>query len=336
MENKYPKLNYIGNKEKISEWIGSLIPEDATSLLDAFAGGSSIGYMAKCKGLSVYSNDILAINYHIAKAVVENKGEILTDEDIEVIFNGTPIEGFMYHNYANTYYFPDECKELDLYRNNIDKLSSDYKKSLALVLMRRAMIRKMPYSRFTIRWDKIVQLRDEEYSYKVYKRKRAYHNQSFKFHFLDNLKEYNEAVFDSGTINKAFNMDVFDALEQIKADVVYLDPPYAGTMCDYYGFYNLLDEYIHGKKTEPFANNFVDRKTVIGLFDKLFSKLANFKYWMLSYNSRSFPTKEVLMGLLQKYSSNVVLYEMPYAYKVTGKEKKQKDVEYLFVVKNEK
>ena len=24
------------------------------------------------------------------------------------------------------------------------------------------------------------------------------------------------------------------------------------------------------------------------------------------------------MGLLQKYSSNVVLYEMPYAYKVTG------------------
>ena len=164
--------------------------------------------MAKCKGLSVYSNDILAINYHIAKAVVENKGEILTDEDIEVIFNGTPIEGFMYHNYANTYYFPDECKELDLYRNNIDKLSSDYKKSLALVLMRRAMIRKMPYSRFTIRWDKIVQLRDEEYSYKVYKRKRAYHNQSFKFHFLDNLKEYNEAVFDSGTINKAFNMDV--------------------------------------------------------------------------------------------------------------------------------
>ena len=98
----------------------------------------------------------------------------------------------------------------------------------------------------------------------------------------------------------------------------------------------MLDEYIHGKKTEPFANNFVDRKTVIGLFDKLFSKLANFKYWMLSYNSRSFPTKEVLMGLLQKYSSNVVLYEMPYAYKVTGKEKKQKDVEYLFVVKNEK
>lgn len=336
MTSKYPKLNYIGNKEKISEWISSLIPADATSLLDAFSGGSSIGYTAKCKGLSIYSNDILAINYHIAKAVIENKEEILTDEDIEIIFNGTPLDGFMYQNYSNIYYFPEECRELDLYRHNIEKLSSDYKKSLALVLMRRAMIRKMPYSRFTIKWDKIVQLRDEEYSYRLYRRKRAYHNKSFKFHFLGNLTEYNESVFDNGAINKAYNMDIFEALKEIKADVVYLDPPYAGTMCDYYSFYNLLDEYIQGKKIAPFSNNFMDKKTIIQLFDKLFSKLTEFKYWMLSYNSRSLPPKETLMSLLQKYSSNVALHEMPYAYKVTGKEKKEKDIEYLFVVKNEK
>jgi adenine-specific DNA-methyltransferase len=336
MENKYPKLNYIGNKEKISEWICSFIPEDATSIFDAFSGGSSVGYIAKCKGLAVYSNDILSINYHIAKALIENKEETLTPDDIETIFEGNPIEGFMYNNYSDTYYFPNECKELDLYRSNINKLTSEYKQSLALILMRRAMIRKMPYSRFTIKWDKIVQLRDEEYSYRIYKRKRAYHNQSFKFHFLDNLDEYNNAVFDNGCINKAYNLDIFEALKEIKADVIYMDPPYAGTMCDYYGFYNLLDEYIAGEKLAPFDNNFIDRNTVINLFDKLFSCLTNFKYWILSYNSRSFPSKEVLLELLQKYSPHVVLHEMPYAYKVTGKEKKQKDVEYLFVVKNEK
>ena len=49
--------------------------------------------------------------------------------------------------------------ELDLYRDNIEKLNSDYKKALAFSLLRRAMIRKMPYSRFNINWDKIVQLR---------------------------------------------------------------------------------------------------------------------------------------------------------------------------------
>ena len=33
------------------------------------------------------------------------------------------------------------------------------------------MIRKMPYSRFNISWEKVKQLRDEDYSYKHYKRK---------------------------------------------------------------------------------------------------------------------------------------------------------------------
>ena len=31
--------------------------------------------------------------------------------------------------------------------------------------------------------------------------------------------------------------------KKVKADLIYLDPPYCGTMNDYYG-YNLLDEYI--------------------------------------------------------------------------------------------
>jgi adenine-specific DNA-methyltransferase len=85
--------------------------------------------------------------------------------------------------------------ELDLYRENIKKLNSTHKQSLAFTLIRRAMIRKMPYSRFNINWEKIKQLRDEEWSYEKYKRKRAYHNKTFKFHFLENLDEYNNAVF---------------------------------------------------------------------------------------------------------------------------------------------
>ena len=72
---------------------------------------------------------------------------------------------------------------------------------------------------------------------------------------------------------------------------------------------------------------------IIEQFDRLFSRLTNFKYWMLSYNSRSKPTKEELLSLLQQYAKEVDVYEMPYAYKVTGKEKKQKDIEYLFIAK---
>lgn len=329
----YPTVNYIGNKEKIVTWITSLIPEDVSSLLDVFCGGCSVSYAAKEKGISVFSNDILAINHYIGKALIENESTILTQEDVNRIFEGDPFEGFMYKNYANKFYFPDECMQLDLYRKNVLELDDEYKRALAFILLRRAMIRKMPYSRFTIRWDKICQLRDEQFSYEHYKRPRSYHNKSFRFHFEDNLAEYNAAVFSNGKKNHALNLDVYEAIDSVEADAIYLDPPYAGTMNDYFGFYGLLDSYINGKVAEPFDNNFIDRKTIIEQFDRLFGSLAKYKYWMLSYNSRSNPSKDELLELIHKYADNVVVHEMPYAYRVTGKEKKNKDIEYLFVVK---
>ena len=334
MIQKFPKINFIGNKEKIAKWITDYFPEDAESVFDAFSGGGSVSYFSKAKGLKVISNDILKINYFISKALVENSEVKLDFEDIDLIFSGTPKEGFMFNNYSEIFFFPKECKELDLYRENIDKLSSEYKKALALILMRRAMIRKMPYSRFNINWEKIVELRNEKLSYEKYKRKRAYHNQSFKTHFLENINDYNRAVFDNEKNNLSLNEDVFDAIEKFQADIIYLDPPYTGTMNNYFGFYGMLDEYIEGKKIEPFGNNFIDKKTSIDLFDKLFSKLGNFKYWYLSYNNSSYPTKEILVELLGKYSDNIKIIERPHIYKITGKENKKSNIEYLFIVEN--
>ena len=330
----YPTVNYIGNKEKIVQLISSLIPKDATSLLDVFCGGCSVGYMAKEMGLTVYTNDILKINYYIAMALIENNETTLCAEDVEQIFQGEPFEGFMFKHFSDEYYFPEECMDLDLFRKNIDDIKDKYKRAMAFTLMRRAMIRKMPYSRFTRKWDKVKELRDEELSYAKYGRRRHYHNQSFQFHFEDNLKEYNDAVFSNNKPNKAYNLDVYEAIEKIDADIIYLDPPYAGTMNDYFGFYGLLDAYIEGKKVEPFANNFMDKNAITEQFDNLFSKLGKYKYWMLSYNSRSKPTKEELLEIIKKYSCNITVHEMPYAYRVTGKEKKQKDIEYLFIIKN--
>ena len=123
-------------------------------------------------------------------------------------------------------------------------------------------------------------------------------------------------------------------MEKVTADVIYLDPPYTGTMNDYFGFYGMLDEYIAGKKLQPFENNFTNKKTSLELFDTLFSKLNNFKYWYLSYNNSSFPSKEQLIELLEKYSNNVRIVEKPHIYKITGKENKKVNLEYLFIVEN--
>lgn len=331
---KYPKINYIGNKEKIAKWICDQFPEDAKTVFDAFSGGCSLSYEAKCRGLEVYTNDILKVNYHIANALIQNNNTVLDKNDIELIFNGEPFEGFMFDNYANVFFFPEECKELDLYRSNIEKLASEEKKSLAFALMRRAMIRKMPYSRFNLNWDNILQLRDEKYSYEKYKRKRAYHNQLFKSHFLENIDEYNNAIFDNKKNNISYNNDVFDLIENVKADIIYLDPPYSGTMNNYFDFYGLIDNFISSTKTTPFENNFIKKNDAFLLFDKLFSKLKNFKYCFLSYNNSSYPSKEGMLYLLNKYVDNVEVIERKHNYQITGKDKKEENKEFLFIVRN--
>lgn len=72
-----------------------------------------------------------------------------------------------------------------------------YVKYLFQSLLRRAMIRKLPYSRMNITWENIVKLRDEEYSYKIYGRRRAYHNLSFTQLMLNDLENYNQSIFDT-------------------------------------------------------------------------------------------------------------------------------------------
>lgn len=332
----FPKINFIGNKEKIVKWICNNFPTGTVSIFDAFSGGGSVSYEAKKRGYRVISNDILYVNSLISKSLIENSHEILDTSDVNLLFEGKPFEGFMYKNYSNIYFYPKECMELDLYRKNINRLTTEYKKTLAFTLIRRSMIRKMPYSRFNLKWEKIKQLRDEKYSYEKYKRRRAYHNQSFKELILENLIEYNLAVFDNKKINESYNDDIFNLLNKVEADIIYLDPPYTSTMNNYFDFYGLLDEYISSQKIKPFENNFIDKRMSLILFDKLFANLSNYKYWLLSYNSSSFPSKKQLLGIISKYSKKIDIVEQEYTYKVTGKENKNKTKEYLFIIENPK
>ena len=335
-KEELPTINFIGNKEKLTQWIFDNIDVDGKTLFDVFSGGCSISYEAKKIGCKVITNDILKINYFISKALIENKKIKLTDNDVNTLFSGKPVKGYMYENYSNVNFFPKECMELDQYRKNIDKLGNPYKKALAFILFRRSMIRKMPYSRFTIPWNKVVQLRDEEFSYKNYKRKRAYHNQTIREHFDENLENYNNSVFDNSQDNKAYNKDIFDLIPKIEADIAYVDPPYAGTMSNYHGFYGLLDGFVKRKKTNSFRNDFADKTKSVELFDELFLQLKKFDTWVLSYNNNAFPDKKQILSLIKKHSKKVKVIEKKHNYQVSGKNLKNNNREYLFIVKNNK
>ena len=59
--NKYPKVNFIGNKVKLNKWICDQFPNDSKSIFDAFSGGCSVSYESKIRGYKVYSNDVMRL-----------------------------------------------------------------------------------------------------------------------------------------------------------------------------------------------------------------------------------------------------------------------------------
>lgn len=175
--HKYPKVNYIGNKEKLVQWIISEMPVKKGKVLDIFAGGCSVSYALKAAGYEVIANDILYADYIIAMALISNDTVAISDDVFETKINSRQVSSIRnkISFLEDRLYYPDEVDELARLIAISEKLD-DSQKYLFLALVRRAMIRKLPYSRMNVPWNQIQQLRDEEYSYRKYKRKRAYHN----------------------------------------------------------------------------------------------------------------------------------------------------------------
>lgn len=335
MENKYPTVNYIGNKEKVSGWIVDNLPiKKGSVVLDLFCGGCSVSYELKKRGMKVFSNDALFSNYVLAKAIVENNKSTLNESDFDIYISEDDICN--YYNsikfLENKVYFDFEVKELAKLVLISNRLA-EYKKSMFLALLRRSMIRKIPYSRMNVKWDEIKKFRDEQYSYKKYGRYRHYHNIPFVEHIKDNLREYNDAVFKGAYDCTALNMDAMDAIDFVdKVDLIYLDPPYPSTMNKYDEFYGKYDLMFH--KEPCFKMDLTNKQTFLDNFEKLIFKAKNkTDYIAISLNNKSYPSTEQLLKKISPLIEWSEVYTKEHIYKVTGKENKHSNFEILLVCK---
>lgn len=328
--NKYPKVNYIGNKEKLVDWIIKELPIKKGTVLDLFSGGASVSYALKKSGFSVISNDILYSNYVLAKALVENEKDLVLPEflDLKIDKNKQLEKRVQLSFLEDNLYYDYEIDELSKLLCISDQLDG-YQKYLFLSLIRRAMVRKLPYSRMNVPWDQIQILRDEEYSYNKYGRRRAYHNQSFKDHIIENLPSYNDAIFSKQKCH-CYNYDAFKMIESIDyVDAVYMDPPYPSTMNNYDAFYGLFDK-MFGIENEH--SDFTNQSTFLSNLEELIKSLTKkTKYIIISQNSRVKPTPKELEDMLSTYG-NLTVKRKKHNYKVTGKEKKNENYEMLFIL----
>lgn len=331
---KIPSTQYLGSKQKLVKWIIEHSPK-CDSIFDAFSGSGVVAYNFKKTGMQVICNDFLTSSFYYTKAFVENNKVTLTNEDIKkLFFVNENKKDYIKRHFSNVFYTPEECDFIDNVYANIQEFKNDYKKALVYTALIRTCIQKIPGGKFR---NNLLKYRNKDHAH--FRPKFTRHiNETFRRFLVG----YNEAVFDNGKENKAYNMNIFDILPKVRTDMVYFDPPYGGSGFNYekdYFFIEVLTQF-YGK-IEKFNgvtkiyddfrdSGFVKRSELHASFQKLFNAASHIPIWVISYNNRSIPEYGDFMQLIKKFRSQVIVHEKPYSYKI-GNNAGLK--EYLFVCK---
>lgn len=335
--NKLPQTQYLGSKQKLVEWIYECSPKDITTIFDAFSGTSSVGYHFKSQGKRVIANDFLKFNYHIGKALIENKSTTLSHHDLDILLRTNQHAGTLIDDeFSGVFFEKEQSRFLDSFRANVNLLRNEYKISLAFTVMNRALTRKVSLGHFS-------HLKALEYSREL---ERVRRNPSIarpiKDLFLELVSEYNNAVFDNETSNTVYCEDTIDLIAKLTdVDLAYFDPPYCGRHPDYQAFYHFLETFVEYWDDKTFINGtkqyhpkkksgFIQKSEIVESFNRLFANSRHIPYWLISYNSRSFPDKESLEAMIKQYRK-VQTFEYEYQNHYGGKGSRKGTREYLFL-----
>ena len=307
---KFPEPQYLGAKYNLLPWINKYIPSGISTALDAFSGSQSVGYFFKQRGFKVITNDFLNFNNQIGKALIENKQETLSNDDILTLFSVSPQKKeftLMSDIFTDIFFRKEDADFIDNFRANISQLSNPYKQALAIAVMNRSLTRKITMGHFAHTQALVYASNPERV-----KRNRSL-ARPIKDIFLDLLPLYNQAVFDNGNDNLSYNENIIDLLPRLhNVDLVYFDPPYCDSHSDYQGFYHLLETYTEYWKDKQFVNGtkryepqrysgFEKKNEIIKSFEKLFKLSDAIPYWIVSYNDRSYPSIDTMVSLIEPY-----------------------------------
>jgi len=332
----YPQMRYMGSKVRLLPWIWSVLRDlDFQTALDPFSGSGCVPYLMKCMGKTVTASDFLNFCSVIAKAVVENDHVRLTEGDLDKLDSYDPRQRhFIERTFDGIFFTAEDLRFLDRALWNVRGLKCPYKQALAKAALIRSAVKRQPRGVFTVAGDPAK-----------YKDGRRDLRLSVREHFREQVKAYNQAVFEGAQSSQALCSDVFSLSDSV-FDLVYLDPPYVprsddncyvkryhfleGLSCYWEGQEILLDSKVRKirKKYTPFSY----RHEATDAFDRMFRQFRS-SIVVLSYSSNGFPDLATLVDLLAKYKGEVAVHERQHRYHfgTHRRAKRNEVVEYLIV-----
>ncbi len=331
---------YFGGKRKLLGHIFKHLPpaREAPVFADAFLGGGSVSLFAKARGYRVLSNDIALRSYIVGKALIENDRVNLAGEDVTRLFavNGSE-PGFVERNFAPDVLTTKHARFIDG-ALRVAREAQGTKHWLLMLLLVRYVLRMRPMGNFgakTIvhqmeegRWEEM----NQNYLRDVLARNICGHPRRVAEVLR---KGINSGVFSNGQVNEAHQKDVFEFLGEAEGDVLYLDPPYAGTS-SYETSLRALDSMLEGRLIEPEPSVF-SRRGAIEALEKLFAACEHFPVWVISYGNAELGLN-TLSALVGKFKPDVKAEEFRYTH-LTGlssDEHREQNREFLIVARGKR
>ena len=328
---------FLGSKYKLLNFIEETVNsncKDINSVVDVFAGTGVVGSMFLKDGKEVYFNDYLKSNCYSYKAFYEPmKIDIKKIEKIINDYNVVEIEeeNYFSDNFSDTYFSSKDCKKIGFIRDDIEnkfieKDINEREKSVLIASLIYSMDRVANTVGHYDAYRKIKNIEDKFFMY-----------------MLD--------VSENGEKKSHIsNLDANDFIKNVKADLVYIDPPYNSRQyCDAYhllenvAVWNKPKVYGVAKKMDrtSLKSKYCTNKAVEA-FDELI-KNCNSKYILVSYNntgdkSNSRSNAKIsdlqIKQILEK-KGKVKVFEQDYNNFTTGKSVSLDHKERLFLCETE-
>jgi adenine-specific DNA-methyltransferase len=345
---KIKRLNYIGSKYQLLDWITLNILEhtkwssfEDKTIADLFSGTGVVSYHFRNLNSIVFSNDSELYSHIITYAFTKS---CFTEKCREIIKNiqreiqekkYVNTNGFITKHYSpfdsneRKFFTIDNAQRIDYIRNQIEILKEtisleEYNFMLASLLISADAVSNVPavYGCYL----------------KNFKVKAIKELILLPIHTNTVLPRSESNTFHSDVLNTEF-------LSSFETDLVYLDPPYNERQYSKNYFplnviaKNLIEEEVvlkgkTGIPTDCFISSFCKKAEVEKSFDLLFSQLKT-KWIFLSYNSESLLSKEKILELMSRYGSATFVEK---SYKRFKSYEYNNDVEikeYLFILKVE-
>lgn len=343
INEKLHRLNYIGSKYQLLDWITETIQEktgynlNEKTIADLFSGTGIVSYHFRKIGSRIISNDVELFSSIITQAFTlgvynDSCKEIIQKLNSELETNTS--DGYITKNYSphksceRKFFTEENAQKIDYVRQRLEELkpsisNENYIFLLASILVSADAISNVPA---------------------VY----GCYLKNFKDKALKQFVIIPVHTLSIPPNNKSctYNYDVLSDKLNIDADIVYLDPPYNERQYSKNYFpLNMIAKIPELVKKEPdlkgktgipsdcFISAFCKKgKPVEEAFEKLFKNLKT--HWIfLSYNSESLLSRDRMEELMKKYGEVTVVERDYKRFKSFEYNEDKKIKEYLFCLK---